>query len=76
MDSLSHRTRFMNQFCDLSLSLSLRKGKERKSHVNVTFALVSLKRLNSVKVCDKMCFKFSEGEGPLQRGWKGIMCVA
>lgn len=29
-------------------------GYEGKSHVNVTFALVPLKRLNSVKVCDKM----------------------
>lgn len=69
----------MNQFCVLSLSLEKeRKGKERKSHVNVTFALVSLKRLNSVKVCDKMCFKFSEGvecRGYCREGGRS-MCVA
>lgn len=69
----------MNQFCVLSLSLEKEtKGKERKSHVNVTFALVSLKRLNSVQVCDKMCFKFSEGAEcrGYCRGGKRSMCVA
>lgn len=49
MDSLSSHS-----FYESISSSGLGFGYEGKSHVNVTFALVPLKRLNSVKVCDKM----------------------
>jgi len=42
-----------------SFQIGLGGSGDWKSHVNVAFALVPLKRLNSVKVCDKMLFKFS-----------------
>lgn len=58
MDSLSSHSFYESILRVLSLGLG-----SRKSHVNVTFALVPSKRLNSVKVCDKMCFMLGRGEG-------------